>query len=119
MCVMLLAGSLVLHRHAGAGASQSCVCRCLLALQEEGNYKLAHAKMFSTLQQLQAMGAAVPLEFRQALALLHSYVLVKSLLAVGDHMGAARMLVRVAGNISRYGRGVSGCSAMGATCCLP
>jgi len=75
---------------------------CYIAfLQEEGNYKLAHAKMFSTLQQLQAMGAAAPLEFRQALALLHSYVLVKSLLAVGDHMGAARMLVRVAGNISR------------------
>lgn len=78
------------------------ISACFMALlQEEGNYKLAHAKMFSTLQQLQAMGAAVPLEFRQALALLHSYVLVKSLLAVGDHLGAARMLVRVAGNISR------------------
>lgn len=75
----------------------------MVLLQEDGNYKLAHAKMFSTLQQLQAMGAAVPLEFRQALALLHSYVLVKSLLAVGDHTGAARMLVRVAGNISRWG----------------
>lgn len=73
----------------------------LCVMQEEGNYKLAHAKMFSTLQQLQAMGASIPLEFRQALELLHSYVLVKSLLSVGDHMGAARMLVRVAGNISR------------------
>jgi WD repeat-containing protein 19 len=69
--------------------------------QELGNYKVAHAKLFGMLQQLHALGAAVPLEFRQALALLHSYVLVRSLLAVGDHMGAARMLVRVAANISK------------------
>lgn len=71
------------------------------SLQEEGNYKLAHAKLFGMLQQLHALGAPVPLEFRQALALLHSYVLVRSLLVCGDHMGAARMLVRVAANISK------------------
>ncbi|WIA17827.1 hypothetical protein OEZ85_009333 [Tetradesmus obliquus] len=33
---------------------------------------------------------------------VHSYVLVKSLVGLGDHLGAARMLVRVAGSISRF-----------------
>jgi hypothetical protein len=73
----------------------------LLCLQSEGNYKLAHSKLYSTLQQLRGLGAPVPLELRRALALLHSYVLVKSLVGLGDHLGAARMLVRVAGSISR------------------
>jgi WD repeat-containing protein 19 len=73
----------------------------LLCLQSEGNYKLAHSKLYSTLQQLRGLGAPVPLEVRRALALLHSYVLVKSLVGLGDHLGAARMLVRVAGSISR------------------
>jgi hypothetical protein len=63
---------------------------------------LAHTKLFGTLQQLKGMAASVPLELYKALALLHSYVLVKSLIGLGDHLGAARMLVRVAGNISKY-----------------
>lgn len=69
--------------------------------QDEGNYKSAHSKLFGTLQQLRALGASVPLDLSRALALLHSYVLVKSLVSLGDHLGAARMLVRVAGSISR------------------
>ncbi len=74
---------------------------CCAGPQDEGNYKLAHSKLFSTMQQLTALGAPVPLELSRALALLHSYVLVKSLVGLGDHLAAARMLVRVAGSISR------------------
>ncbi|KAF8062105.1 WDR19 [Scenedesmus sp. PABB004] len=76
-----------------------------LYLQEEGNYKLAHAKLFATLQQLRGLGAPPQRELERRLALLHSYVLVRSLVSLGDHAGAARMLVRVAGSISRRARG--------------
>lgn len=70
-------------------------------MQDQGNYKNAHAKLFGTLQQLKGLGAPVPQELTRALALLHSYVLVKSMVGLGDHLTAARLLVRVAGSISR------------------
>ncbi|GAX77949.1 hypothetical protein CEUSTIGMA_g5391.t1 [Chlamydomonas eustigma] len=70
--------------------------------QEGGNYRVAHDKLFATVQQLDTMGKAVPTELMRMLSLLHSYTLVKSLIAVEDHMTAARMLVRVARNISKF-----------------
>ena len=100
--------------------------------QEEGNYRVAHDKLFTTVQQLESMGKAVPTELTRMLSLLHrcvwgisislipsanmlrvyfpmpynpyccSYTLVKSLIAVEDHVTAARMLVRVARNISKF-----------------
>ncbi len=44
----------------------------------------------------------MPRELDDALALLHSYVLVKSLVRRADHEGGARLLVRVARSISRF-----------------
>ena len=41
-------------------------------------------------------------ELANSLMLLHSYVLVKPLIKVGDHLSAARLLCRVARNISRF-----------------
>ncbi|KAG1674427.1 hypothetical protein FOA52_012954 [Chlamydomonas sp. UWO 241] len=70
--------------------------------QEEGNYRVAHDKLFATVQQLESLNKAVPTELMRMLSLLHSYTLVKSLIAVEDHMSAARMLVRVARNISKF-----------------
>eukprot|EP00878_Enallax_costatus_P044249 GHUV01052649.1.p1 GENE.GHUV01052649.1~~GHUV01052649.1.p1 ORF type:complete len:138 (-),score=24.75 GHUV01052649.1:16-429(-) len=87
----------------------SCLPTSIACLQDEGNYKLAHSKLFSTLQQLKALGAPVPQELTRALALLHSYILVKSMVGLGDHMAAARLLVRVGGNISRL---VPNCTAV-------
>ena len=68
---------------------------CLLP-QEEGNYRLAHAKLFHTVQQREGLGFRPPQELLRSLRLVHSYTLVKSLVAIGDHATAARMLVRVA-----------------------
>ncbi len=68
----------------------TCPAPCL---QEEGNYKAAHAQLLATCRQLQQLGTRPPGEVMRALLLLHSYVLVKSLLALNDHEGAARMLV--------------------------
>jgi len=70
--------------------------------QEEGNYRVAHDKLFGTVQQLEGLNKAVPTELMRMLSLLHSYTLVKSLIAVEDHMCAARMLIRVARNISKF-----------------
>lgn len=70
--------------------------------QEEGAYKVAHGKLFSTCRQLEGMGIRPPQELVRALMLLHSYILVKSLVAIDDHVNAARMLVRVARNISKF-----------------
>lgn len=42
------------------------------------------------------------MDLLRALMLLHSYILVKSLVAINDHLNAARMLVRVAHSISKF-----------------
>lgn len=70
--------------------------------QEEGNYRVAHDKLFATYKQLEGLGYKPPSELVRALMLLHSYTLVKSLIAINDHITAARMLVRVARNISKF-----------------
>jgi WD repeat-containing protein 19 len=57
---------------------------------------VAHDKLFSTVKQLEALSTKPPTELMRALMLLHSYTLVKSLIAINDHTTAARMLVRVA-----------------------
>lgn len=69
--------------------------------QEEGNYRSARGKLLTATQQLRRLGSPVPAELSAALTLLHSYVLVKNLIGLDDHMGASRMLARVAASISR------------------
>ncbi|GFH27640.1 flagellar associated protein, partial [Haematococcus lacustris] len=70
--------------------------------QEEGNYRVAHDKLFATVRQLDALNFKPPTELLRALMLLHSYTLVKSLININDHTCAARMLVRVARSISKF-----------------
>ena len=70
--------------------------------QEMGNYKLAHDQLFDTYKELRSQGKRPSTELDRTLMLLHSYILVKSLVKLGDHLGAARMLIRVARNISRF-----------------
>jgi hypothetical protein len=74
--------------------------------QEDGNYRVAHSKLLRAVRQLRNLGARPPRDLLAALLLLHSYVLVKSLAARDDHMGAARMLARVTRSISRCGSGL-------------
>ena len=69
---------------------------------ELGNYKLAHSKLLDTHRELVAHGRQPPAELARALALLHSYVLVKPHVKLGDHGTAARLLARVAKSISRF-----------------
>jgi len=70
--------------------------------QELGNYRVAHQILFDTHKELTAQRIRVPQELSHNLMLLHSYVLVKPLSKMGDHLAAARMLIRVARNISKF-----------------
>eukprot|EP00746_Dinoflagellata_sp_MGD_P124561 gnl/MRDRNA2_/MRDRNA2_59159_c0_seq1.p1 gnl/MRDRNA2_/MRDRNA2_59159_c0~~gnl/MRDRNA2_/MRDRNA2_59159_c0_seq1.p1 ORF type:complete len:1372 (-),score=249.48 gnl/MRDRNA2_/MRDRNA2_59159_c0_seq1:124-4239(-) len=70
--------------------------------QEMGNYKLAHGLLFRTYQDLKSQKLALPQELWRRLMILHSYVLVKRLVKVGNHHTAALMLLRVAKNIQQF-----------------
>merc|ERR1712193_36132 len=70
--------------------------------QEMGNYKLAHSLLFRTYQDLKHQKLALPQELWRRLMILHSYVLVKRLVKVGNHHVAALMLLRVAKNIQQF-----------------
>ena len=70
--------------------------------QELGNYKVAHNILFETHKDLEAQHIRVPQALSKSLLLLHSYNIVKKLVKLGNHTAAARMLVRVAKNISKF-----------------
>lgn len=76
----------------------------IIARQEQdmGNYSLAHSVVVETVRRLEDDEIRVPRQLRSQFVLLHSYILVKRLVKSGDHAGAARMLLRVAQNISKF-----------------
>lgn len=76
----------------------------LIAKQEQdaGNYSLAHAVIAETINQLELSKINVPMHLRSTFVLLHSYDRVKSLVKRGDHMSAARMLLRIAQDVSKF-----------------
>lgn len=70
--------------------------------QDEGNYRVAHQHLLEMTQLLRQQGRKVPQQLTQALHVLHSYILVKTRVKLDDHVGAARLLSRVARSISRF-----------------
>eukprot|EP00455_Lapot_gusevi_P056858 TRINITY_DN9540_c0_g1_i8.p1 TRINITY_DN9540_c0_g1~~TRINITY_DN9540_c0_g1_i8.p1 ORF type:complete len:402 (+),score=109.73 TRINITY_DN9540_c0_g1_i8:43-1248(+) len=83
---------------------QAASTALLIANQEQriGNYKVAHGILLETYRELEQQQLPISEELKRSLILLHSYILVKRLVGNGDHSGAARMLLRVAKNISRF-----------------
>lgn len=53
-------------------------------------------------RELRNRNIRIPTEMVQNLMLLHSYILVKIHVRRGDHLKGARMLIRVANNISKF-----------------
>jgi len=84
--------------------TQAAQTAVIIARQEQdrGNYKLAHRVLFETHEALMAHGIKVPQDLAKSLMILHSYILVKVLVKQGDHLGGARMLIRVAKHISKF-----------------
>ncbi|XP_064419402.1 WD repeat-containing protein 19 isoform X2 [Latimeria chalumnae] len=70
--------------------------------QSAGNYRNAHDVLFSMYTELRAQKIKIPSEMATNLMILHSYILVKIHVKRGDHMKGARMLIRVANNISKF-----------------
>ncbi|XP_044727730.1 WD repeat-containing protein 19 [Chrysoperla carnea] len=70
--------------------------------QMNGNYRNAHDVLFSMYQELKRNKIKIPLEMQNNLMLLHSYILVRIHVRRGDHLKGARMLIRVANNISKF-----------------
>lgn len=70
--------------------------------QDLGNYPVAHSVLVETIRHLEDAKIKVSLQLRQAFVLLHSYTLVKSMVKRNDHIMAARLLLRVVQNISRF-----------------
>ncbi|XP_071315895.1 WD repeat-containing protein 19-like isoform X2 [Trachinotus anak] len=67
-----------------------------------GNYRNAHDVLFSMYKELQAQRIKIPAEMATNLMILHSYLLVKVHVMRGDHLKAARLLIRVGNNINKF-----------------
>ena len=63
--------------------------------QELGNYGYAHEILLDTFKDIKASNMRIPYDLNNRLMLLHSYQLTKRLVKMGNHLGAARLLVRV------------------------
>lgn len=70
--------------------------------QINGNYRNAHDVLFGMYQELKQNDIKVPREMQYNLMLLHSYILVRLHVRRGDHLKGARLLIRVANNISSF-----------------
>uniref|UniRef100_A0A3Q3W5I8 WD repeat domain 19 n=1 Tax=Mola mola TaxID=94237 RepID=A0A3Q3W5I8_MOLML len=84
--------------------SEAARTAIIIAREEQcaGNYRNAHDVLFSMYTELQAQKIQIPAEMATNLMILHSYLLVKIHVKRGDHMKAARMLIRVSNNISKF-----------------
>lgn len=67
-----------------------------------GNYRDAHSLLQHMYQELNRHGITIPLEMEHNLQLLHSYVIVRMHIRRGQHLNAARLLIRVAECISKF-----------------
>ncbi|CAD5215524.1 unnamed protein product [Bursaphelenchus okinawaensis] len=70
--------------------------------QNRGSYKSAHKLLFAMRQQLKDQKIYVPMELEDWLLILHSYILAKRHVTLGNHLNAARLLIRVSENVSRF-----------------
>ncbi len=70
--------------------------------QSQGNYRNAHDVLYNMHQELSNNGIPIPNEMRTNLMILHSYILARLHVKRGDHLKGARMLLRVAKNISKF-----------------
>ncbi len=67
-----------------------------------GNYKDAHNLLQHMYKELSSHDIIIPLEMEYNLQLLHSYVIVRMHIRRGQHLNAARLLIRVAECISKF-----------------
>ncbi|KAI9138081.1 WD repeat domain 19, isoform CRA_b [Paraphysoderma sedebokerense] len=89
----------------GLGQFVEAARTAMIIAREEwaaGNYRTAHDLLLDNFRQLRQSGNYIPSQMENMLMLLHSYILVKVLVRNEAHEKGARMLIRVAHNISRF-----------------
>jgi WD repeat-containing protein 19 len=70
--------------------------------QDSGNYPTAHKMLYDTFKDLQDQKIRIPQALSQALLVVHSYLIAKEWVKLGDHEVASRLLSRVAKNASKF-----------------
>lgn len=70
--------------------------------QEHGSYQASHAVLYETIRRLEDDDVRVPLKLRSTFVIIHSYILAKILVRMGDTSGSARVLLRVTQSISSF-----------------
>ncbi|KAJ3028907.1 UNVERIFIED_CONTAM: WD repeat-containing protein 19 [Siphonaria sp. JEL0065] len=87
------------------GAYRDAARTAIIIAREEqmlGNYRTAHDLLLDNFKQLRKCKAKVPADLERMLMLLHSYILVKTLIRINQHDLGARMLIRVSNSISKF-----------------
>ncbi|KAI8836727.1 hypothetical protein BJ741DRAFT_708422 [Chytriomyces cf. hyalinus JEL632] len=87
------------------GAYRDAARTAVIIAREEqmlGNYRTAHDLLLDNFKQLRKSKAKVPADLERMLMLLHSYILVKTLIRINQHELGARMLIRVSNSISKF-----------------
>lgn len=70
---------------------------------DQGRLRAAHEILFETYRELNTRGIRIPQKVQDSILVVHSYFLAKlRRKKVGDHLGAARLIKRVALNISSF-----------------
>lgn len=82
---------------------------CFINVYLTGNYKDAHNLLQHMYKELSSHEIVIPLEMEHNLQLLHSYVVVRMHIRRGQHLNAARLLIRVADSISKFPSRKSSC----------
>eukprot|EP01002_Notosolenus_urceolatus_P014900 NODE_68_length_2974_cov_11.439316_g52_i0.p1 GENE.NODE_68_length_2974_cov_11.439316_g52_i0~~NODE_68_length_2974_cov_11.439316_g52_i0.p1 ORF type:complete len:933 (+),score=364.97 NODE_68_length_2974_cov_11.439316_g52_i0:413-2800(+) len=70
--------------------------------QEIGSYRGAHQLLFDTHRDLESNKIPIIQDLRRNLMLLHSYIIAKKLVQLGEHELSARVLIRVSKNINKF-----------------
>lgn len=70
--------------------------------QINGSYRVAHDMLYTMYLELSKNNIKIPQEMYSNLMLLHSYILVRLHVKQNNHMNGARLLIRVANNISKF-----------------
>jgi WD repeat-containing protein 19 len=70
--------------------------------QDSGNYGTARRMLYDTYKDLQDQRIRIPQGLAQALLIVHSYLMAKEWMKLGDHETASRLLTRVAKNVSKF-----------------
>ncbi|XP_037071367.1 LOW QUALITY PROTEIN: WD repeat-containing protein 19-like [Pollicipes pollicipes] len=70
--------------------------------QKVGSYRNAHDMLLGMYQELRKHKIRVPNELASNMMMLHSYILARIHVKRNEHLMAARLLIRVANNISKF-----------------